>query len=41
MPKTQLTNLIGTITPGQSESGSNGNEGVLHTPQGSRTGTSP
>ena len=25
--------LSGTITPGQSESGSNGNEGVLHIPQ--------
>ena len=28
-------------TPGQSGSGSHGNEGILYTPQGSRTGTSP
>ena len=29
--------LTGTITPGQSGRKSNGNEGVLHTPQISRT----
>ena len=33
--------LTGATTPGQSGPGSNGNEGVLHIPQGSRTGTSP
>ena len=32
---------IGTTTPGQSEPGSNGNEGVIHTPQTFRTGASP
>ena len=33
--------LLGATTPGQSEHGSNGNEGVLHTPQSpSITGTS-
>ena len=31
----------GVTTPGQSGSGSNGNEGVLHIPQSSRTGASP
>ena len=33
--------LTGTITPDQSGPGSNGNEGVLHTPQIPRTGTLP
>ena len=33
--------LTGTTTLGQSGSGSNDNEGVLHTPQISRIGTSP
>ena len=30
-----------SITPGQNGSGSNGNEGVLHLTQVSRTGASP
>ena len=30
-----------TMTPDQSGSGSNGNEGVLHTPQSSWTGAAP
>ena len=33
--------LTDTTTLGQSSSGSNGNEGVLHTSQNSRTGASP
>ena len=33
--------LSGTTTPGQSGPGSNGNEGVVHIPQSSRTGASP
>ena len=34
--------LLSATTPGQSEPGSDGNEGVLHIPQSSRiTGTSP
>ena len=33
--------LLGTTTPGQSEHGSNGNEGVLHIPQYVRARTSP
>ena len=34
--------LLGAITPGQSGPGIDGNEGVLHIPQSSRTaGTSP
>ena len=33
--------LTSTTTPGQSEPGSNGNEGVLHIPQSFRTGASP
>ena len=33
--------LTGTTTPGQSGPGSNGDEGVLHIPQTSKTGTSP
>ena len=33
--------LTGTITPDQSGSGSNDNEGILHIPQSSRTGASP
>ena len=33
--------LTGTTIPGQSGPKSNGDEGVLHTPQGPRTGTSP
>ena len=33
--------LIGTTAPGQSGSGSKGNEGILHIPQNSRTGASP
>ena len=32
--------LIGTTTLGQRRSGSNGNEGVLHIPQNSKTGAS-
>ena len=32
--------MIGTTTLGQSGPGSNGNEGVLHTPQMSKTGAS-
>ena len=32
---------MGTITPGQSQPRSNGNEGVLHIPQISKTGASP
>ena len=36
------TGLSGATTPGQSEPGSNGNEGVLHIPQSSSiTGISP
>ena len=35
------TLCTGATTPAQSGPGSNGNEGVLHIPQGSRTGTSP
>ena len=31
---------MGTITPGQNRSGSNGKEGILYTPQGHRSGTS-
>ena len=34
-------NLIGTTIPVNSAPGSNGNEGVLHIPQISRTGASP
>ena len=33
--------LTGTTTPSQSGLGSNGNEGVLHTPQIIKTGASP
>ena len=33
--------LTGTNTPDQSEPGSNGNGGVLHNPQSSRTRASP
>ena len=33
--------LLGATTLGQSESRSNGNEGVLHIPQNSRTEASP
>ena len=33
--------LIGKTTPEQSEPGSNGHEGILHTPQISKTGVSP
>ena len=33
--------LTGATTPGQSGPGINGNERVLHIPQGSRNGTSP
>ena len=33
--------LTETSTPGQSEPGSNGNEGVLHIPHSSRTEDSP
>ena len=33
--------LTGTTTPGQSEPESNGNEGIHHIPQSSRTGASP
>ena len=33
--------LTGATTLGQSGPGSNGNEGVLHIPQSSITGTSP
>ena len=33
--------LSGTTTPGQSGSGSIGNEGVLHIPQSSKIGASP
>ena len=33
--------LTGTTTPGQSGSGRNGNEGVLHSLQSSKTGVSP
>ena len=33
--------LTGTFTPGQSGLLSNGNEGVLYSPQISRTGASP
>ena len=33
--------LLDAYTPGQSGPGSNVNEGVLHIPQSSRTGTSP
>ena len=37
-----MGSLLGATTPGQSGPGSNGNEGVLHTPQTSSiTGTSP
>ena len=32
---------LGVTTPGQSGSGSNGNEGVLHIPQISKAGASP
>ena len=35
------TDLTSTTTAGQSEIGSNINEGVLYTPQSSKTGTSP
>ena len=34
---TQIWYLIGSSSPGQSEPGSNGNEGVLHIPQNSWT----
>ena len=34
-------NLTDTNTPGQSKPGSKGNEGVLDTPEISRTGDSP
>ena len=33
--------LTGATTPGQSGPGCNGNEGVLHIPQSSITGTLP
>ena len=33
--------LTGTTTQGRNETGSNGNEGVPHTPPISRTGASP
>ena len=33
--------LSGATTPGQSEPGSNSNEGVLHITKGSKTGASP
>ena len=33
--------LTGTTAPGQSEPGSNDNQGVLHNPQSSKTGASP
>ena len=33
--------LSGATTPGQSVPGSNGNEGVIHIPQSSRTRSSP
>ena len=33
--------LTGTSTPSQSRSGSNGNDGLFHTPQISRTGALP
>ena len=33
--------LTGTITPGQNGHKNNGNGGVYHNPQNSRTGTSP
>ena len=33
--------LTDNIIPGQSEPGRNDNEGVLHIPESSRTGTSP
>ena len=33
--------LTGTTRVGQSETGSNANEGVLHTPYSSRTGALP
>ena len=33
--------LTGTTAPGQNRPGSNGNEGVFHIPQRSRTGALP
>ena len=35
------TTQTGATTPGQSASGNDGNEGVQHIPQSSRTGASP
>ena len=32
--------LTGTMNLGQREPDNNGNEGIIHTPQGSRTGAS-